>query len=258
VSETKMAIHGETNKALVPVEMGEKGLQFNSLESAYRFAQYVVKGGLAPGGDTPEAVVVKMQVGWELGITPMRALQNLVVFNGRASMMEKLASALIRASGIVAMDGQIRCWFTGNEYDDDFTCHVSSRRKDEAEPNETTYSVKDAKVARLWDKKQDRGVSPWVASPKRMLMARCKQHHYQDYYSDVTMGLALTEAAIDDSPVNVASTPTGLKVRGTPTVDQPVVLQAAAPDPLFEQDDDANQVETDAELVAELDEEVIG
>jgi len=221
-------------KEITQVTAGERGLQLRSIEEMFRFAQYAVKSEIVPRGDTPEAVLIKIQAGAELGITPMRALQNLVVFNGRVSMMEKLANALVLGSGVLAADGQVEVWFTGQEFDDDYTCHVRSRRRDQNKSNETTFSVKDAKLARLWGKAQDRGVSPWVAFPKRMLAARAKQHHFQDHFGDVTLGTALSEAAMDDGVITVS----GRTVRGgiAPT------LVPSGPDPLF-----ADNVETDAE-----------
>lgn len=239
-----MSTANDNVRSLVPVERGEQGLEFQSLDAAYRFAQYVVSSGIAPSGDKAEAVVVKMQAGWELGITPMRAMQNIVVFNGRISMMEKLAIALVRSSGKIAKGSMIKVWFTGTEtadgFGDDFTCHVSSRRVDEPEENETTFSVKDAKLARLWGKTQDRGLSPWVAYPKRMLAARAKQHHFQDHYSDVLLGFATAETVMDDENVATIPTPAGRQlVRGaqaTPPLVGPVI--GATPtevvvDPLF-------------------------
>lgn len=237
--------------ARIPVETGDRGVALRSLDEMFRFAQYVVASNIAPTGDKAESVVVKIQAGLELGISPMRAMQNLVVFNGRLSMMEKLATALVRSSGKVAFDGQLKTWFTGEQnedgsYPDDYTCHVSSRRVDEAEPNETTFSVKDAKIARLWNKSQDRGVSPWVSAPKRMLMARCKQHHLQDYYSDVTMGVATIEGGIGDEPIHV---PNRQRIRGAREIEQPEVLRtkelapAAEPDPLFADEPESVMVE---------------
>jgi len=204
------------------VAVGERGLQFQTMDGAFRFADAVVKSGHAPKGDTAAGVLVKIQAGWELGLSPMRSLQNLVVINGRVSMMEKLATALVRSSGKVAPDGQLTVTFSGSQYEDDYTCTVTSRRRDEANENETTFSVRDAKLARLW------GENVWKFYPKRMLRARAMQHHLQDYYSDVTMGFALTETALEDGVIQVH----GRQVRGIgrPIVEAGSVSQA---DPLF-------------------------
>jgi hypothetical protein len=213
----------------VELVAGERGLALTTIEEMYRFAQYCVKSGIVPHGDTPEAVVVKIQAARELGITPMRGLQSLYVVNGRVAMMEKLAVALVVGSGILATNGQIEVSFSGKEYEDDFTCTVRSRRRDQDRHNVTTFSVKDAKLARLWEKKSERGVSPWVAYPKRMLAARAKQHHFQDFFGDVTMGLATAESAVDDDVIVVA----GRSVRGALEPATEVTVSAAGADPLF-------------------------
>jgi hypothetical protein len=228
-----------------PVALEARGVALKNLDELWRFAQAVVKSGIAPMGDKPEAVMVKIQAGLELGISPMRAMQNLVVFNGRLSMMEKLATALVRSSGKVAFDGQLHTWFEGDvnpdgSLADNYTCYVSSRRVDEAKPTVTSFSVKDAKTARLWNKSQSAGVSPWVAYPKRMLQARCRQHHIQDNYSDVTMGIATAEGSIGDDPVYVDPRS---RIRATKEITQPSVLQLEKQlevteeiDPLFADD----------------------
>lgn len=230
-------------KAMIAVDQANKGLVFKNIDEAYRFAEAAVAGKLVPAGDTAAAVVVKMQAGWELGITPMRALQNLVVFNGRLSMREMLATALVRSSGKMAKGSQFEVWFTGDEdlktgaLADNYTCHVRSQRSDESEPHETTFSVLDAKIARLWNKAQANGVSPWVAYPKRMLLARCKQHHIQDNYSDVTLGIATYETVLDDEPLAGRSTHTAATtVRGNAAVEQPTPKSGSGEtDPLFDE-----------------------
>jgi hypothetical protein len=205
------------------IGVGDRGLALRSIEDMFRFAQYCVKSGITPKGDTPEAVLVKVQAAAELGISPMRGLQSLYVVNGRIAMMEKLASALIIASGVLTLDGQIVTWFTGKEYEDDYTCHVRSRRHGQALANETTFSVKDAKLARLW------GKDLYSQYPKRMLSARAKQHHYQDYFGDVTMGLALADTVVDDS-VTLGGRP-AMSALPAPITTDPA---DGEPDPIFE------------------------
>src|SRR5216683_2799064 len=61
----------EPTKALVP--FGAKGVQLTTLEDAFRFATAVSKSGFAPKGvETPEAILIAVQFGEELG--PSRCL----------------------------------------------------------------------------------------------------------------------------------------------------------------------------------------
>ena len=60
--------------------MGANGLELRSLDDAYRFASAVHKSVLAPKGlDTPEKILIALQLGAEAGLRPMASLRNIVV-----------------------------------------------------------------------------------------------------------------------------------------------------------------------------------
>ena len=65
----------ETPKA--QIALGAQGVQLASIDEAFRFARAVVASGFAPKGmEKPESVMIAIQLGMELGLTPMAALQN--------------------------------------------------------------------------------------------------------------------------------------------------------------------------------------
>ena len=67
-----------------PIDFGNQGVKLASLEDAFRFANAVAISGFAPRGmEKPEAILVAIQLGAELGLTPMSSLQNIAVINGR-------------------------------------------------------------------------------------------------------------------------------------------------------------------------------
>ena len=77
-----------------PIAFGRQGIELATLEDAYRFANAVVLSGFAPKGmDKPESVMVAMQLWTELGLTPMAALQNIGVINGRPGIFGDAALA---------------------------------------------------------------------------------------------------------------------------------------------------------------------
>ncbi len=83
-----------------PISFGASGVQLTSLEDAFRFAKAIVSSGFAPRGmEKPESVLVALQWGAELGLTPMAALSNIAVVNGRPSLFGDAALALVRSSG---------------------------------------------------------------------------------------------------------------------------------------------------------------
>ena len=211
--ENLPAVQEQTPK--VPVAMTEEGVALTSLEDAWRFAQGVIQGRMAPKGVThPGAVVALIQAGRELGLPPMQALSNLTFINGRLGIMGDAARALIHQKKL-AYEG-LRVTYEGTPYEDDFAAIVTSRRVGEVTPVSTRFSVADAKKAHLWDKS-----GPWSEYPKRMLMYRALGFHVRDQYPDVMMGATLTEELRDHPDRNV---------KGRPERD---VTPPAGPDPLL-------------------------
>ena len=90
------------------VEFGEKGVVLANLAQAKVWAKEIAESGLAPKGLNTEAkVLLAAQTGLELGFTAMRALQAVVIVNGRATLMGEAGLALIRSSGMLAPGTQI-------------------------------------------------------------------------------------------------------------------------------------------------------
>src|SRR5580658_7958205 len=58
-----------------------------TLEEAYRLADAMSQSGLTPNGiKTPQAVMVAIMAGAELGLPPFQACQSFAVINGRPSI----------------------------------------------------------------------------------------------------------------------------------------------------------------------------
>jgi len=104
-----MSTTHETDAAVVkatanksPITFGDSGVKLASLEDAYRFANAICASGFAPRGmEKPEAVLVAIQLGAEIGLSPMAALQNTAVINGRPAIYGDAALALVRGSGLL-------------------------------------------------------------------------------------------------------------------------------------------------------------
>ena len=83
----------QQGQAIVPaeerqdIEVGERGVIVRTLGQMWRFAKMVAASGLAPKGlERPEAIVIALQLGAEIGLSPMAALQSVAVINGRPSV----------------------------------------------------------------------------------------------------------------------------------------------------------------------------
>lgn len=178
----------QPTKTLVP--FGKQGVELSSLEDAFRFATAVSKSGFAPKGvDTPEAILIAVQFGAELGLTPMSALQSLAIINGRPAIYGDAALALVRSSGELEKYVQAT---TGEG--DSMKASVTVKRKGEAELT-SEFSVADAKKAQLWGK-----TGPWSQYPGRMLMWRARGFALRDAFGDILRGLRTAEEAEDLPP----------------------------------------------------------
>lgn len=174
------------------------GLVLSSIEDMYRFAQCVVKSGLAPGSfRTPEQVVIALQTGAELRMPPMRSLQSLCVVNGQARLWGDTPLALVRQSGHLKY---IKEWIDGEG--ENMVAHCETQRKGDPEPKFTTFSVEDAKAARLWGKG-----GTWQGYPKRMLQYRARSFNLRDNFPDCFGGATIAEEYEGIAPPDESPTP---------------------------------------------------
>ena len=187
------------------INYGAQGVKLASLEDAFRFANAIVASGFAPRGmEKPEAVLVAIQLGVELGLTPMAALQNTAVINGRPAIYGDAALALVRASGLLESFNEEEVGEAGK---DSFGVRVTAVRRDGSKGCET-FTVADAKAAKLWGK-----AGPWTDYPRRMLKFRARGFVLRDVFGDVLKGLRTAEE-VRDYPEERNITPLSEKVSG--------------------------------------------
>jgi len=187
------------------INYGAQGVKLASLEDAFRFANAIVASGFAPRGmEKPEAVLVAIQLGAELGLTPMAALQNTAVINGRPAIYGDAALALVRASGLLESFNEEEVGEAGK---DSFGIRVTATRRDGSKGCET-FTVADAKAAKLWGKS-----GPWTDYPRRMLKFRARGFVLRDVFGDVLKGLRTAEE-VRDYPEERNITPLSEKVSG--------------------------------------------
>jgi len=183
--------------------VGSRGIVISDFDGLWRFASAVSRSGLAPKGiQTPEAIFVAVQMGLEVGLTPMAALQNIAVINGRPSLWGDAQLAVVRATSLLE---QFEEWFEENgkrtprnpvNYDDT-TCAVCTLTRAGSAMQEASFSVSDAKRAGLWAKE-----GPWRQYPARMLRFRARSFLLRDNFGDALKGLLTAEEA-RDLPIDV-------------------------------------------------------
>lgn len=194
-----------TEKQSIDTSLSTRGgLVPSNLEQMWRLALIMAKSGLMPKGlQSPEAVCVAVQMGLEVGLTPMQAVQNIAVINGRPAIWGDSGIALVEASGFledfketITVEGEVitaTCW---------------AKRKNRPTPVERTFTTQDAKQAGLHKKE-----GPWQQYPKRMTQMRARWWVLRDLFADVLKGLKAAEEVQDIIDVTPEPART-LKVEG--------------------------------------------
>lgn len=172
----------------------QRGVQLSSYAEMKEFARDVANSGLAPRDlKTPEAILVCLQHGMELGLSPAQALQSIAVINGRPSVWGDAALAIVK--GHPEFDDVIETFERGPKDDDDKTmakCEVLRKGK---MPVVRTFSIAQAKKANLWLK-----AGPWTQYPQRMLQMRARSWAIRDAFPDAIKGVGIREEVQDTEP----------------------------------------------------------
>lgn len=188
-------------------------VHLKSWEEIERFAEKAAHSGMVPKDyvGRPDAIVIAVQMGSELGLAPMQSLQNIAVVNGRPSVWGDAMPGLCRASGVCR---SIREWQTGEGESLTYWCEAI--RRDDPNPVVKSFSVANAKKAGLW------GKDIWQKYPERMLQQRARGFALRDAFPDVLKGLISAEEAAD-----IPFEDTGLTVTMPPVATQQPITQPA-------------------------------
>lgn len=173
-------------KALQVQNSGKFSLVPATFAEAMQFAELIASSDLAPKDyrGKPANVIVAVQMGANVGLDPMQAIQNISVINGRASLW---------GDAMLAVCTMHRAW-RGIEETYDRATGISKCvvRRANCAPVERTFSVDDAKTAGLWGK-----AGPWTNYPKRMLQMRARSFALRDSFPDALRGLSSAEEVED-------------------------------------------------------------
>jgi hypothetical protein len=173
-----------------------QGFAPQTMTEAIDFSNMLSKSTMVPKAyqNKPEDVLVAVQWGYELGLAPLQALQNIATINGKPSVYGDAAMALVQNSPVCE---DVKEYFEGEGTSNPIAVCVA-KRKNRTEVI-SKYSVEDAKRAGLWNKQ-----GPWTQYPKRMLQMRARGFALRDAFPDVLKGLITVEEAQDypdDTPV---------------------------------------------------------
>lgn len=168
------------------VQSGAWSMTPQSLDEAMKYADMIANSDIVPADykGKPGNVLIAMQMGQELGLQTMQALQNIAVINGRPSVWGDSLMAIVKAHP--------SCEYITENFDEQAmvaTCTVKRR----GNPEQTRgFGKADADKASLWNKS-----GPWQTYPKRMLQMRARGFALRDVFPDALRGISLAEEARD-------------------------------------------------------------
>lgn len=154
-----------------------------SFDAKLTMAQTLVKSGLLPQGlNTAEKVCVALEWGHELQLSPMVAVNNIAVINGKPTLSADIMAAVVKRSPEY---GGIE-WI--EQSDTKAECVVKRVLSNgQVESTKSTYTIEDAQKAGLTTRDN------WKKYPRRMLKHRCQSYALRDMFPDLLAGLYTPE-----------------------------------------------------------------
>lgn len=165
-------------------------IQPKTLTEAMEFAKMIASSSFCPAAmkSKPGDVILAMQMGAEVGLSPMQALQNIAVINGKPCLYGDGALAVAMSSSQYVSH---REWFEGSVKDGNLVAYCGVTRKG-SEEYVRAFSMEDAKKANLWSK-----AGVWQQYPDRMLQMRARSFAIRDKFADALRGINMAEEVND-------------------------------------------------------------
>jgi hypothetical protein len=198
----------------------QRGFAPTTMSEAMQFSEMLASSSMVPKAYQGKAndVLVCVQWGYEMGLAPMQALQNIAVINGKPSVYGDAMMALVQASPVC---DDIEEYFESEGTPNPVAVCVAKRKG--RKPVVARFSVEDAKRAGLWGKG-----GPWTAYPKRMLQMRARGFALRDAFPDVLKGMITAEEA-QDYPDEAKPVPVAKPANPLDLVAKPVEIAMAEP-----------------------------
>lgn len=183
------------------INVGERGLVLATIDDMWRFSAILADTDMVPKSYKGKAgnCFIAIQLGMELGITTMQAVQNIAPINGKPSLYGEIGLALVEASGKLK---NRHGFYEGKRYDDEYK-YVAMVQRVGRKPYMTEFSVGQAKTAGLWGKE-----GPWTNYPDAMLMWRAIWPGLINQFPEVLKGVGCAEIQQDVIDVTATRHPT--------------------------------------------------
>lgn len=163
--------------SLVPRDLGQ----------AMELAKIISDSDLAPKDykGKPGNVMIAVQMGREVGLSPMSAIQSIAIINGKPCLYGDVGKAILLSNGMIIEEDDVETIKkTGAG-----RCRIT---RPGHPPCERTFSIASAKTAGLWGKQ-----GPWTNYPERQMAWRAFWFAARDVAADWLKGLGGAEEIRD-------------------------------------------------------------
>lgn len=155
-----------------------------NVSEAMELSKMIANSDLAPKDykGKPGNVLIAIQMGAEVGLAPMQAIQNIAVINGRPSVWGDALLAIVQTHPDYE-------WIKEEQTENEAICTIKRRNH---EPHTVAFTLQDAVAAGL-----DKKPGTWQTYRKRMMQMRARGWCIKDVFADATKGLIPIEEAVD-------------------------------------------------------------
>jgi hypothetical protein len=165
-------------------------LSASKFEHAFRMAKMVAQSALVPKAykDKPQDVLVAMEMGRSLGLSPLSAIQNIAVINGKPCLYgDAVLSVCLGHPEFDDIKEEALLDDKGETIG--YRCAV---KRTGMTPVVRSFTVEDARRAGLWGKE-----GPWKQYANRMLQMRARGFALRDSFADALGGIRMVEEVND-------------------------------------------------------------
>lgn len=157
-----------------------------NLSEAFEFAKMMADSDMVPKDyrGKPGNVLIAVQMGQEVGLQPMAAIQNIAVINGKPGLYGDAGKAILLAAGLTIEEDDIKDIKANG-----IACCTITRN---GKATTRTYGIDNAKTAKLWGKD-----GPWSTNPERQMAWRAFWFAARDSAADLLKGLGGAEELRD-------------------------------------------------------------
>lgn len=165
---------------------GSFSLVPKDFDQALQFAKLMASSDMVPKDyrGKPANILVAVQMGLDLRLSPMQALQNICVINGRPCLWGDALLAIVKSHP--------HCRGVIETYEEVSQRAVCIVRRHGHPDTERFFDVTKAKTAGLWGKP-----GPWTTHPDRMLQLRARSFACRDAFPDALKGISSAEEVTD-------------------------------------------------------------